>query len=319
MPILAPVVYEHAARFVGRSPYEVSRDPGLLVAAHVAAWECYRHVPVTVGIDLYNPEAEAMGARVGRPDGNAVPAIDAHPCPELAALEAIALPDPDRAGRLPLLLAAGADLRARLPGVPIALPVNGPFSLAASLMGLEALMLAAVEDAARLAAALGRLAEGQIALAQAAVARGLGVTIFESAAAPPLLSPRLFRRAAAAPLTRLVAGSAAALGRPPALVVGGDTAAIAADLVACRPGALICPAETDTARFLAACPAELPVRLNLPAQLLSGGDWTALTAAAETAVLAIAGRPGASLGTGVLPYDADSALVQRLAAWVAQR
>ena len=33
-----PVIYEHAARFVGRSPWDVSRDPELMFAAHRAAY-----------------------------------------------------------------------------------------------------------------------------------------------------------------------------------------------------------------------------------------------------------------------------------------
>ena len=59
-----PVIYEHAARFVGRTPGEVSRDSELLFQAHRAAYLEYRQQVIAVGIDIYNLEAEAYGARV---------------------------------------------------------------------------------------------------------------------------------------------------------------------------------------------------------------------------------------------------------------
>ena len=70
-----PVVYEHAARFVGRTPWDVSRDPELLFHAHRAAFLEYRHDVIAVGIDIYNLEAEAYGARVEIAEGDAIPAI----------------------------------------------------------------------------------------------------------------------------------------------------------------------------------------------------------------------------------------------------
>jgi hypothetical protein len=68
-----PVVYEHAAKFIGRRPWEVSRSADLLVEAHAAAYGVYRHAPIVAGIDVYNVEAEAYGAVVGASRENEVP------------------------------------------------------------------------------------------------------------------------------------------------------------------------------------------------------------------------------------------------------
>ena len=59
-----PVICEHAACFVGKTPWEVSRDPELLFAAHSEAYRVYRHTPIMPGIDIYNLEAEAYGGVV---------------------------------------------------------------------------------------------------------------------------------------------------------------------------------------------------------------------------------------------------------------
>jgi uroporphyrinogen decarboxylase len=70
-----PVIYEHAASFVGRSPWDVSRDPELLFAAHRAAYIEYRQQVIAVGIDIYNIEAEAYGATVEASTEDAIPGI----------------------------------------------------------------------------------------------------------------------------------------------------------------------------------------------------------------------------------------------------
>jgi len=70
-----PVVYEHAARFVGRTPWEVSRDAELLFEGHRRAYLEYHQQVIAVGIDIYNVEAEAYGAKVEACQDSAVPAI----------------------------------------------------------------------------------------------------------------------------------------------------------------------------------------------------------------------------------------------------
>ncbi|MFH1566557.1 MAG: hypothetical protein ABIL09_01055, partial [Gemmatimonadota bacterium] len=135
----SPSVYEHAARWVDRSPWEVSRDPDLLFEGHRRAYDEYRHAPVVVGIDLYNLEAEAYGARVRRPGGNGIPAIDE---PLYASLdEALGRPayDPGRDGRIAMVIAVGKRLAAALPEADVRIPVAGPFSIAVNLRGITPL------------------------------------------------------------------------------------------------------------------------------------------------------------------------------------
>ena len=70
-----PVVYEHAAQLIGRTPWECSRDPELMFQAHAAAYRCYRQQVIAVAIDIYNLEAEAYGAKVAASTPDAIPAI----------------------------------------------------------------------------------------------------------------------------------------------------------------------------------------------------------------------------------------------------
>ncbi|NOR66419.1 MAG: hypothetical protein GQ528_03585, partial [Woeseiaceae bacterium] len=117
-----PSVYEHAARLIDKSPWQVSRDPDLLAQAHVRAFEIYRHSPVVLGIDIYNLEAEAYGAVVKRPADNGIPAIGAPPCQSLDDLLQIPPLDPKRDGRIPMVIGAGKEVARRLPEADVRIP-----------------------------------------------------------------------------------------------------------------------------------------------------------------------------------------------------
>ena len=49
--------------------------PTFSSSAHRGAYLEYRHQPIAVGIDIYNLEAEAYGAKVELVEGDAIPAI----------------------------------------------------------------------------------------------------------------------------------------------------------------------------------------------------------------------------------------------------
>ena len=309
---LNPVIYEHAARCAGLTPWLASRNAADMAQAHLAAWRIYHHSPVTVGIDLYNPEPEAFGAIVAEPPGSAVPVIPEHLLRDCAGLAALKPLDPARDGRLPLILDAVARVRQGLPAdMTVAVPVQGPFSCAAGLLGMENLVMAAQDDPAALEGGLLHLAAMLAPWVEAVAAAGAGITIFESAAAPPMLSPRLFRKVAARPLAALVSTATHAGGRPPFLVVGGDIAPIIGDLAASGCGGLIIPAETDQARCLAvlADRPELRVRINLPVGAVVSSDAPAFARALATGRALAERRAGAVLGSGVLPWDADPDLL----------
>ena len=101
---LAPSVYEHAARLIGRRPWEVSRDADLMLEGHAAAYRLYEHRPAVVGIDIYSLEAEAYGAPVRDPGGNGLPAVAQHPCASIGAVLSLPHFDPLRSGRLPMVI-----------------------------------------------------------------------------------------------------------------------------------------------------------------------------------------------------------------------
>lgn len=301
-----PVIYEHAARFVGRTPWEVSRNPDLLFEAHRLAYLEYHQEVILVGIDIYNLEAEAYGARVEACDGDAIPAIHQ---PRLSSLEdALRLPpfDPQRDGRIAMSITVAQRLKREFPNADVRIPVAGPFSIAFNLRGIANLCQDALLRPDLTRRVLLRLAEHQAVLCQAVAQAGLDVAFFESAAAPPILSPRLFREVELPALKRVLDIAAETVGHPVPCIMGGNTTPIVDDLLATGTGYLVCNVETDQATFVRRVTHSHPhvrIRVNLDPGIVACPEPDRIYRAIDHLLQIVDGRPQCVMGTGALPLE----------------
>ncbi len=299
-----PAVYEHAAYLIGRRPWEVSRDPDLLFEAHAEAFRRYRHRPVVVSIDIYNLEAEAYGAVLREPQATGIPAVDKPICRSAADLASLEPLDP-AAGRIPMSIDVARRLAAHLPEADVRLPMAGPFSIASNLLGFETLLVEMLEHPDETADGLMHLARGQTRFCQAVRDAGLDIAFFESAAAPPLVSPALFRRIELPALKAVIERAAAVVGHPVPCVIGGDTAPILESILQTGTNYVICPIETDQAAFMAKIRDRLDVRVRINASpaIMARGSRDELRAEVERIHRLATGRKNVSMGTSALPYE----------------
>ncbi len=301
-----PVIYEHAARFVGRSPWEVSRDAELMFAAHRAAYLEYRQEVIAVTIDIYNLEAEAYGAKVVASTANAVPGIVD---PLLSSAEEgvrLAPFDPQRDGRIAMMLAVGQRLKREFPQADVRLPVGGPFSIAFNLRGINDLCLDAALYPEALAKMLMRLAENQAALCRAVAKAGLDVAFFESAAAPPILSPRQFHELEMPALRRVLEIAAEAVGHPVPCIMGGNTYPVLDDILSTGTNYVICNVETDQAAFVARVSETHPhvkIRVNLDPGTVACHDLPRIYRAIDRVLEIVGSRGNCVMGTAALPLE----------------
>jgi uroporphyrinogen decarboxylase len=304
-----PAVYEHKARLVGRSPSEVGRQLDLLGEALEKELEAYDPDAITVGLDVYNVEAEAAGCEVryfGRaPD---VPAVAAPLVEGPGDLGKLGRPDPSRDGRMPLFVeAAGRLRRARGSDIVVRGAVTGPFSLASAVAGSEALLVATIEDPAFVRGLLAWAARTAVDYGTAFLERGVEPVLFDSKASPGAASPRVFREFVLPAYRDLVIpGLRRAGARWLALIVGGDTTAILDDLVGTGAGQLLCDAGADLRTFLERCRAgRRPLRASVDARLVHSGPPEAVRAEARRILETARGQPGFLFGCGVVAYDCD--------------
>ena len=301
-----PAVYEHAARFVGRSPSQVSRDGELLFQAHKGAYLEYRHQPIAVGIDTYNLEAEAYGAKVEQVEGDAIPAIYQ---PLLKSLEdgmALRPFHPERDGRIAMILAVGRRLKKEFPEADVRIPVAGPFSVAFNLRGITSLCEDVADRPDATAKFLWRLAENQADLCRAVAAAGLDVAFFESAAAPPMLSPRQFRDVELPALRRILKLAAASVGHPVPCIMGGNTYPILDDLLSTGISYLVCNVETNQPTFVESVARTHPqvrVRVNMNPGIVACNDAERIYREIDRVLAFAGGRRNCLLGTGALPLE----------------
>jgi uroporphyrinogen decarboxylase len=301
-----PVVYEHAARFVGRTPWEVSRDAELMFAGHRAAYLEYHHQVIVVGIDIYNLETEAYGAKIEAVQGDAVPGIRQ---PLLSSLEdGIELKpfDPQRDGRIAMVLAVGQRLKREFPEADVRIPVAGPFSIAFNLRGINNLCLDAALSPHETAQLLMRLAENQAVFCRAIAAAGLDIAFFESAAAPPILSPRQFHELELPALRTILAVAAECIGHAVPCIMGGNTYPILSDMLSTGTNYLVCNVETDQAAFVNSVCTTHPhvkIRVNLDPNVVACHDPQRIYRAVDHVLEIAGGRPNCLMGTGALPLE----------------
>ena len=301
-----PVIYEHAARFVGRSPWEVSRDPELMFAAHRAAYMEYHQQVIAVAIDIYNLEAEAYGAKVVASTSDAIPGIHE---PLLSSIqEGIQLQpfDPARDGRISMMLSVGQRLQREFPDADVRLPVGGPFSIAFNLRGINDLCLDAALDPEGLAKMLMRLAENQAVLCRAVAKAGLDVAFFESAAAPPILSPHSSTNWRCPPCGACWKSRP----MPSATRCRASWAAtpipVLDDILSTGTNYVACNVETNQAAFVERVSRTHPhvkIRVNLDPGVVACRDPQRIYRAIDRVLEIVGPRTNCVMGTGALPLE----------------
>ncbi len=307
----APSVYEHAARVIGQRPWDVSRDVSLLAKGHIEAYRLYQHRPIVVGIDIYNLEAEAYGALVGQASGNGIPAIHEHPLSTARELIDLEPFDPQSAGRIPMVIEAAERVLAACPGADVRVPLGGPFSIAANLMGFENLLYEVHTTPDLVAEALLSLVAGQVEFCKEIARHGLGIAFFESAAAPPLLSPANFRDLELPALQAIMGQTARLVSHPVPCIMGGDTLPILDSLLATGTGYVCCPAETNQRGFMARVKSYpgVKVRINMDPGPITANDFDAIRKEVDRVIALAPDDPDLCIGTGCLPFEADPQMV----------
>ena len=305
----APAIYEHKGKLVGKTPSEICRNAEALYAGLKAELAVYDPDLLVIGIDVYNVEAEAMGCQVVYfENSDEVPAIVEPLIKNASDLGRLGVPDPDKDGRMPLYLQVAETLGKEIGGeVIIRGAVTGPFSMAASLVGVEKLLMATVEEPEFVEKLLSFCAKVTLVFGKGFLARGVEPIIFDSQATPQIASPRVFRQFVM-PLYRdvVLPELKAAGGRFLPLIIGGNTTPIIDDLLATGATQFLSDRPANLAKWCEkALAARMPVRANVDSRLVHSGPTAAVRKQAMEILRDFHAHPGFLLGCGIVTYNGN--------------
>ena len=300
-----PAIYEHKAFLINETPSKVVQDQDLLVRALEAEYAAYQADLLVVGIDLYNVEAEAVGAKVKYFESNEVPSVNQRPLDNNGKINDLKVPNPKHNGRMPLMIDAGREIARRLGSeVMVWGGISGPFSLASQLLQADKLLLMTISDPNFVQDLMEFSTKVIIEYGKAWMDAGLGVIVFDSFCSPPLISPQSYRQLVSPYQTELMnfLKKAGLNDRP--LIIGGNTTDIAEDIAKTGANFILCDYNANLEYYLrVAVDTKIALRANLNPELVYRGPISKITQAGKELVRKANTLSRFILGTGVLPYD----------------
>lgn len=311
--LFCPAIYEHKAKLIAKSVSEVCQTTELLSRAVLTEYETYAPDMLTIGIDIYNIEAEALGGKVIFPETDyAVPVISERLMSDIDDLEKLGEIDPEKSGRMPVMLQAAEVVNNKL-GSEVYLrgAISGPVSIAAELFGIENLLMAMLTQPNKVDSLLRICSEVVISYGKAFIERGLEVCIFDSQATPPLVSPLLYETLILPHIRKLIYELKEAGAEFIEYVVGGDTGPIAEHLFATGADIILSDFNSDVDLFLDLSKnRNILVRRNISPILIEQGPEQRLQTQINDVIKLAAEQKNVIIGTGVISYNTDVEKIQ---------
>jgi uroporphyrinogen decarboxylase len=180
------------AKFIGKSVKEYLTDPGVLTSAQVFAYDEFGQDVVAVDVDL-QIEAEAMGSAVVFPDEQLC-YVETPALKEKRNIDRLKIPNPALDGRLPYIFEGCRDIKKAITGSPVGGVLVGPWSIAASLRGLQELIMDTFQDPEFVHSLLEITTETARVCGEAMLATGASLSYTDPASSCDVISPALYKK-----------------------------------------------------------------------------------------------------------------------------
>lgn len=302
-----PAIYEHKGFLIGKTPSQICRNADYLVEGLEAEYERYRPDFLTVGIDVYNVEAEALGCKIVYfDDSDDVPGVEDYPIKTPSDIDKLSIPDPTTDGRMPLYLEAAREIQKRRGDeVIIRGALTGPFSLASELVGAENFIVLTMQNPQYTVRLMEFTARVAAEFGKAFIAMGIDPIIFDSRAMPPLCSPEIFQDVVSKVYKRILMPELKKAGaKHIPLIIGGDTTPILDAIIDTGATQILCDFEGDIDLFKQkSIEHNLPMRVNVDPRLLHIGPLGKIQDFGMNILQKCWDHPGFIFGTGVAAYD----------------
>jgi uroporphyrinogen decarboxylase len=274
----------------------------------------YKHDLVSVGVDIYNIEAEALGCPMIYYEDNTLPSIDGAIILDPSDLKNLSVPDPTKAGRMPMFIEACQRINAKIgKEVPVGGTIVGPFTLAAILRGFENFLMDLLFEEEFAQEQLKFASHIALEYAKGFIKNGIGVSINESWITPPLLSPNLFKEKVFDIEKELITNIKAEGATSVALISGGNTTPIADYLVQTGTSLLMADANTEQKAYKSLCEKmNINLRASIESKIVELGNEEEMTLAVQKVIDNCASNGRFIFGCGVVSYNTSPENVIKL-------
>jgi uroporphyrinogen decarboxylase len=309
-----PVIYEHAAGLIGVNTSDLARNEDLIVKGQLEAYHLYKQDLVSVGVDIYNIEAEALGCKVSYFNDSSVPSISEPIISDSEDLRKLKVPNPSTDGRMPLYISATRRINEAIgKEVFVGGTIVGPFTLAAILRGFEPYLMDLITDEEFAIEQLKFASEVSFGYAKAFIDIGVGVAINESWIVPPLLSPELFESVVFKFEHKLISRIKSYGIKNVALICGGNTSSIANLLVQTGTSLLIADPNSDQAAIKKLCEQhQINLRASIDSALVQNDNYEHLEEAVKNVIAKCSANGRFIFGCGIVSADTPVANVLKL-------
>ena len=305
-PPFMPAIYDLKPSFLKMPPYTFGQNKQDIIDALLYEADQLQADSLTAAYDIYNIEAEAVGASVLRDPKMPMPEI-AGPIlssmEELDELEAIDA----TAGRMEIFIQAALHVLQRYgSNIPVRGGVSGPFTMATRIYPKDTLLLDTVMDPVKIFPLLRFCTDTIKIYAKALAETGAGVVVFDSFVSPPMLSPEIYRDLVL-PFHREIFQFLESLGvNQRTLIIGGNTLPIISDVVSTGATQFLLDFSIplEAARD---CLQEYPdrvFRVNLPPSAFRAQYAGDLKDVVNRTLQSLKDCQNLIMGTGILPADA---------------
>jgi uroporphyrinogen decarboxylase len=303
-PIFCPAIYDFKINFSNNSVSEFGQTKAELLEAIDNEIDALQSEVVTCGYDIYNIEAEAVGAVVNRAHKNIFPEIShplvdrlnvLHKLPELAGLS----------GRMPLMIDITKLLNEKYKdSVYIRGAISGPFSMAGKLYDQEKLILDCMINTIGVYDLLDYCTNVILTYLNGFLELGLDIVVFDSLASPPLVSPEIYRDIILPYHTRIFTFMSDRDVHIRPLIMGGNTLPIIGYLAKTGANQLLLDyvVPVRDAKIILE-QSDLAFRINIDPAIIAAYDFDDIATHLKLVLGELGHHPNLLLGTGILMPD----------------
>ncbi len=304
-PPFMPAIYDLKPVFINAPLHTFGQNKDELIQALTFEAEDLQMEALTVGYDIYNIEAEAVGCKILRNPSIGMPEIEAPIIQHFPGIKALTNLQ-EISGRMPLFIEVTENMQQMYGDIlPVRIGISGPFSMASKLFPHDKLLIESILNPDNVFELLNNCNRIIKLYLEASLKTRAGFVIFDSFVSPPMISPEIYRQLVLPFHQELFQFLKENNVLQRTLIVGGETTTIVPDLIKTGATQLLLDFNipVEESRELLQEHKNMVFRVNLPPSLFIDNDTSELKSYILNVLNTLKDCNNLIIGTGILPPD----------------